>query len=335
MRYYELLVEYKTDITKGKYGQNIINKLGFDLVGTEEALKVRDNDWTLKCLDDMGVLDIDSVYGGLDDLEEGGIGKALYDGLGNIGEGLTPQDRNAVLDNILLMFEEIDPTTNKQYTQQIVKWFLKSANLASDFPNWEDARSTFKESLYYFQKLRERIPEEYRDIGKYKNPKEFMNTVQGLREKYGKKEDQMDKGQHEMIYTSDFVNVYWPIDEKAACYLGQGTQWCTSATRSENAFNGYNQRGPLVIFNFKKPVTLGDAFTLEPSDVTVDKIQMSLTVTGDNWKISQIADVRDGWVDFDELYVDENFHAMWNDLKFQSALGKVTDAWKINRESLK
>ena len=66
MRYYELLVEYKTDITKGKYGQNIINKLGFDLVGTEEALKVRDNDWTLKCLDDMGVLDIDSVYGGLD-----------------------------------------------------------------------------------------------------------------------------------------------------------------------------------------------------------------------------------------------------------------------------
>ena len=233
------------------------------------------------------------------------------------------------------MFEQIDPTTNKQYTQQIVKWFLKSANLASDFPNWEDARSTFKESLYYFQKLRERIPEEYRDIGKYKNPKEFMNTVQGLREKYGKKEDQMDKGQHEMIYTSDFVNVYWPIDEKAACYLGQGTQWCTSATRSENAFNGYNQRGPLVIFNFKKPVTLGDAFTLEPSDVTVDKIQMSLTVTGDNWKISQIADVRDGWVDFDELYVDENFHAMWNDLKFQSALGKVTDAWKINRESLK
>ena len=335
MRYYELLVEYKTDITKGKYGQKIINKLGFNLVGTEEALKVRDNEWTLKCLDDMGVLDIDSVYGGLDDLDEGGIGKALYDGLGNIGEGLTPQDRNAVLDNILLMFEYIDPTTNKQYMQQIVKWFLKSADLASDFPNWEDARSTFKESLYYFQKLKERIPEEYRDIGKYKNPKEFMNTVQGLREKYGKKEDQMDKGQHEMIYTSDFVNVYWPIDEKAACYLGQGTQWCTSATRSENAFKGYNQRGPLVIFNFKKPVTLGDAFTLEPSDVTVDKIQMSLTVTGDNWKISQIANVRDGWVDFDELYVDENFHAMWNDLKFQSALGKVTDAWKINRESLK
>jgi len=335
MRYYELLVEYKTDITKGKYGQKIINKLGFDLVGTEEALKVRDNDWTLKCLDAMGVLNIDSVYGGLDDLDEGGIGKALYDGLGNIGEGLTPQDRNAVLDNILLMFEEIDPTTNKQYMQQIVKWFLKSANLASDFPNWEDAKSTFKESLYYFQKLRERIPEEYRDIGKYKNPKEFMNTVQGLREKYGKKEDQMDKGQHEMIYTSDFVNVYWPIDEEGACYLGQGTQWCTSSTKSANYFKGYNKSGPLVIFNFKKPVTLGDAFTLEPSDDTVDKIQGDMKVLGNDWSLDYFADVRDSSVDFDELYVDKNFHAMWNDLKFQLALGEVAKDWKINKESLK
>lgn len=325
MRYYELLVEYKTDITKGKYGQHIINKLGFDLVGTEEALKVRDNDYTLQCLFDLGVANINN----------NDIGKALYDGLGDIGEGLTPQDRNKVLDTMLSMFEIIDPTTNKQYTQQIVKWFLKSDNLAVDFPNWEDARSTFKESLYYFQKLRERIPEEYRDIGKYKNPKEFIDTVQDLREKYGKKEEQMDKGQNEIIYTSDFVDVYWPIDKQGACYLGQGTQWCTSATRSQNAFESYNQRGPLVIFNFKKPVTLGDAFTLEPTDNTVDKIQMSLKVTGDNnfhsysWNVSQIANVRDQYVDFDELYVDENFHAMWNDLKFQSALLKTAQAWQL------
>ena len=332
MRYYEFIAEYKTDITKNNYGQKILVKLGFDLVGTEKALKVRDNDYTFECLSDLGVLDIDSVYGGLDDLEEGGIGKALYDGLGDIGEGLTPQDRNKVLDTILLMFEEIDPTTNKQYTQQIVKWFLKSANLASDFPNWEDARSTFKESLYYFQKLRERIPEEYRDIGKYKNPQEFIDTIQGLREVYGKKEDQIDKGQSEMIYTSDFVNVYWPIDKQGACHLGQGTQWCTAATRSENAFKNYNQRGPLVIFNFKKPVTVTYGYS---ADATVDKIQMSLTVTGDNWSVSQIADVRDRYMDFDDLYIDENFHAMWNDLKFQSALGEVTQDWTINKENEK
>ena len=99
MRYYELLVEYKTDITKGKYGQNIINKLGFDLVGTEEALKVRDNDWTLKCLDDMGVLDIDSVYGGLDDLAEGGIGKVLYDGLGALRALTNPWDTTWAYEN--------------------------------------------------------------------------------------------------------------------------------------------------------------------------------------------------------------------------------------------
>ena len=81
------------------------------------------------------------------------------------------------------------------------------------------------------------MPEEYRDIGKYKNPKEFMNTVQGLREKYGKKEDQMDKGDYKKIYESKFGTAYWPLDQEAACYLGQGTQWCTASTQSNNYFD--------------------------------------------------------------------------------------------------
>ena len=156
-----------------------------------------------------------------------------------------------------------------------------------------------------------------------------IDDVMGAINKIGTQEEQIDKGQNEIIYTSDFVDVYWPIDKQGACYLGQGTQWCTSATRSQNAFKSYNQRGPLAIFNFKKPVTLGDAFTLEPTDNTVDKIQMSLTVTGDNWNVSQIANVQDQYIDFDELYVDENFHAMWNDLKFQSALLKTAQAWQL------
>ncbi|MGA1048922.1 MAG: hypothetical protein ACO3UU_13015, partial [Minisyncoccia bacterium] len=58
------------------------------------------------------------------------------------------------------------------------------------------------------------------------------------------------------------VRVIVPLDEKAACYYGQGTRWCTAATKGENYFERYNSEGPLYIIIPKKPKYPGEKYQL-------------------------------------------------------------------------
>ncbi len=49
------------------------------------------------------------------------------------------------------------------------------------------------------------------------------------------------------IHKSDRLAVLQPNTRAAACELGRGTEWCTSATESENAFWTYAPDGPLYV----------------------------------------------------------------------------------------
>ena len=156
----------------------------------------------------------------------------------------TQKLQTEIVSEVIKIIESFDPTQNKQYTLQLVNWFINGRN----FPKIEDGESTLRQSLYDFQKLKARIPEEYRDIRRYSNPKEFVDNVQTLKEKYGK-EETMPKGKSEIIYDKGGVTARWAMDEEAACYLGQGTQWCTASTQSKNYFDSYNAKGGLVVVN--------------------------------------------------------------------------------------
>ena len=161
----------------------------------------------------------------------------------------TQKLQTEIVSDIIKIIESFDPTQNKQYTLQLVNWFINGRN----FPKIEDGESTLRQSLYDFQKMKARIPEEYRDIRIYSDPKNFVDNVQTLKEKYGKKEG-MPKGKSEIIYDKDGVTARWAMDEEAACYLGQGTQWCTASTQSNNYFDSYNERGGLVVVNLAEPI---------------------------------------------------------------------------------
>ena len=161
----------------------------------------------------------------------------------------TQKLQTEIVSEVIKIIESFDPTQNKQYTLQLVNWFINGRN----FPKIEDGESTLRQSLYDFQKLKARIPEEYRDIRRYSNPKEFVDNVQTLKEKYGK-EETMPKGKSEIIYDKDGVTARWAMDEEAACYLGQGTQWCTASTQSNNYFDSYNAKGGLVVVNLAEPI---------------------------------------------------------------------------------
>ena len=45
----------------------------------------------------------------------------------------------------------------------------------------------------------------------------------------------------------------FPKTQAAACYLGQGTRWCTAATKAYNVFDDYNENGPLLVIIPAKP----------------------------------------------------------------------------------
>jgi hypothetical protein len=351
MRYYEFIVEYRgalASLTK-TYGQKILDKLGIQKKIAQGYLGDGDNDYEILAL----VLIADSTP-----LDQRDHANTEYE---NINQEMYDQKKEEIVSKIIETLASFDPTEKKGYTQYIVKWYLNDNVHA--FPSIEDGQSTLKESLYYFQKMKERLPERYRDIAQYTSAKNFMASVQHFRDEYGKKEE-LPKGKSEIIYQTKDVTVRWAENQEAACHLGQGTQWCTASTKADNYFDQYNKEGPLVIINFAKSFIIGinkDDYgeDLDPRinlEKRIQKIQMHFTEPYDedpddkesfdseNWEVTQIADEQDNELDFGDLYYGKHwygngtdeyespFREMWDDSKFQHAIDKVWQQWRVDHD---
>ena len=78
----------------------------------------------------------------------------------------------------------------------------------------------------------------------------------------------------------------------AACYYGQGTRWCTAATRGKNYFSEYHNESPLLIILPKEPQYPGE------------KYQLHFIVTlGDHMTIRNNRDEEDMWANYSENYI--------------------------------
>ena len=141
-----------------------------------------------------------------------------------------------------------DPTPNQKYLPWIAKTVLdRSTKL-------EDA-SKLKEYLATFERVKNQL--EKQDINAYKNGQELYSAIKDLdpAAKSGKQEKKSErdaffaKGEVEQIYRDGTLQILHPKTKSASCYFGQGTQWCTAATKSENYFDTYNRQGPIYIIN--------------------------------------------------------------------------------------
>ena len=337
MRYYEFIVEYRgaLDSLAKTYGQRILDKLkivpqrinsGYkgdaDIGSDYETIAVRALDQYLPAFSHA-----DTEY-----------------------ENLTPEFYNehkgAIVDGIIETLAEYDPTEKKGYTQYILKWFLSDNynvnNPSIVFPNVEDGRSTLRQSLYDFKKMKKRLPADRRDIRQYKSALDFMNDVQLLLAQYGKKEE-LPTGDYKKIYESKFGTAYWPLDQEAACYLGQGTQWCTAATRSTNYFDQYNDVGGLIIINLKEPVELrnitdGNGTVTEKGIGTflnVTKVQVYVRPDSDVryiWSAEEIRNQQD--IEIEPYMLDPTYNGsndlikLWRDDEFQDAVMDVAEFYR-------
>jgi len=185
---------------------------------------------------------------------------------------------------------DADPTKNQQYSLWIIQTYInKGINYLEDL-------SRVYNALTLFNKFKNKLPINQRDIQKIKKLSELENLVDQFKEvKTGKevKQNISDeiKKQTKIIYNGQEGKIIIPLTKEASCYLGQNTRWCTAATESENMFNDYNNEGPLYI--------------ILPKDGT--KWQFHL-------QSEQLMDEQDDEVDFYEF--DNMYPWVFNNIKF-------------------
>lgn len=226
MRYREFLIEYNRDITKRQFGDKIADRLQ----------NSPDND----------------------------LFNAYYKSLGEKGYPIE-KILDTIATNILSSFENNDPTPNNQYTPWIAREYVKGT-----IRRLEDL-SRIKNALELYHKYKN--TRQFKELFKYNVgfndiSKLSADQVEGIAEKIEEKiipqigDKDKDKGDSEVVYEDSDVRVIHPKDKAAACYYGQGTRWCTAATKGINYFDSYNRSGPLYIIIPKKPKYQGEKYQL-------------------------------------------------------------------------
>lgn len=177
----------------------------------------------------------------------------------------TPYDDNKLLTIAFSRFEDGDPTFDiaRNRGGTYIPWIAREY-ARGNIARLEDCSARVRPVLEYYDKYKRRgdFPTELRDIMRVN-----WRVLENAMEKYQPEITQTNRGQSRTVYEDDTVRVIVPEDETAACYYGQGTKWCTAATRGTNYFEQYSKRGPLYILLPKKPEYDGERYQLHfPSE---------------------------------------------------------------------
>jgi hypothetical protein len=105
------------------------------------------------------------------------------------------------------------------------------------------------------------------DLTKYKNFKDWINKVESFdvnqlfQRTNGEWSKAVNAARTEInrIYEDDEWLVVQPLTMEAACYWGNGCEWCTATRNENNYFDDYNDEGPLYI-NIKKGGDASDKY---------------------------------------------------------------------------
>lgn len=171
---------------------------------------------------------------------------------------------------IIQKIADMDPTQNKELTFWV----------ANNYANWEKDRfnggisrfedigsRAFPELLNFkkilrFQDLSKDLPT--RDVNQIKGLRPLEKIVDPVLAALKDKKKELEVTNHKsienqlvkdhevtIIYNGPDIKVVEPHTEKASCFFGINTKWCT-AGKNRNAFDSYNARGPLYIVLIKK-----------------------------------------------------------------------------------
>lgn len=224
MRYCEFLIEYNRDITKKNFGDSL--RQSFADEREDDVNRIFPLNMTLRKNSKINGKKNDQI----------------------------------VIDWLIQQLENADPTPNKEYVQ----WMARKYSDRNNMVKFEDYLGQLPQYLAKFHKLKQRrmIDNPRNDINRYDNVPDFMNVIDEYPDPERKQSGNEVKGDAEIVYEDNDVRVIQPKDQDAACYYGQGTRWCTAATKGDNYFDNYNKSGPLYIIIPKKPKYKGEKYQL-------------------------------------------------------------------------
>ena len=242
MRFKEILLEYKRDITAKRFHTQIYDRLtkyGDNVAKSvlRTAAKAKFGDPELK----------------------------------NLPDGF--------VDNVILNFieDQMDPTQNNQYTVWILKQWLAVKLRFEDYGRVNLALTTFEKIKPQLKK--DGID---RDINNYNWSslqdlvEKYHEEVSGKESK--REELERAKTESKILYDGPDGKLVVPKTEFASCFWGRGTRWCTAATESQNYFDDYNSLGKLYIwidneygkFQFHVDGELGELQFMDAKDEQID-----------------------------------------------------------------
>ena len=159
-----------------------------------------------------------------------------------------------IVDHVLKNLEEADPTPNKIYVPWLAREYGKQT-----MKRLEDAHVlTPLIAEYDKYKKRNDFPKDAKDIMRLS----FSQFYTVMKNYEPPPEPIKYKGISKQVFVSDEVRIIVPEDQQAACYYGQGTTWCTAATKGTNYFDRYSGSGPLYIMLPTKPKYVGEKYQI-------------------------------------------------------------------------
>ena len=159
-------------------------------------------------------------------------------------------------EELFIKLNDLYPKNNDNFDKGTFTWLY---NLLSKGALKEEDFYKAKEYLEVFKKFINVIPVENRDINKYKSlpdlyvvVKPFIESNENIPISKNQEAKDIKQNESQKVYEDDEWLIVVPKTERAACFYGKGTQWCTASTKSDNKFNLYNEGGKLYILINKK-----------------------------------------------------------------------------------
>lgn len=261
MRYREFLVEYRRDITAQNYGDKILRAFAemprqYFTGDVYDTMRVDPSTWSnLRTV--AALIKHPESYGDIDTNMR--INGKLEDVNIKTAPEILRSNASLIINGILALLESKDPTPNKEYTQWLVRMWC-----ASPLLRFEDINRNDMLGIHYLAKRRRMLLPEHTDINRFSSYADFENTMDHMYDldEIARGAPTTDKGTSELVYEDSDMRIIVPKDVAAACYYGQGSRWCTAATRGTNYFERYNRSGPLYIILPKKPQYEGEKYQL-------------------------------------------------------------------------
>jgi hypothetical protein len=232
MRARDFLIEYSREKTATVFGNKLVAALGKDKSHTLSGTQL-------------------------------GTDRAFIDQKIKVNDVITAEQRQIIIDHIMVVIENSDPTPNKEYVQWLTKVYANQGIKLEDIIS----RGNSALKMYHEFKVKKILPAEYRDIGRidFAGLESIAQNLD-LRNALAAKEEQeaaktVDKGEAETVFDNAAVRIVVPKNEAASCYYGQGTRWCT-AGRDNNMYDRYAKDGDLYILLPKQPDYEGEKYQL-------------------------------------------------------------------------